>query len=85
MPTPFGTKPLFTAIAAFTLVFAATYALAESPKETHAHKGEQSNYTLLEVMQHLSASQQQIQLGLLMNNRLMIAKGAAAIVTKNLF
>ncbi len=30
-------------------------------------------------MQHLSSSQQQIQTGILMNNRLMIKKGAIAI------
>jgi len=47
--------------------------------KTHAEKGKQSSFTLREVMQHLSASQQQIQTGLLMNNRLMIKVGAAAI------
>jgi len=51
----------------------------EKKDEAHAHSGEPSNFTLLEVMQHLAASEQQIQTGLLMNNRLMVKKGAMAI------
>ena len=48
-------------------------------QKEHAHTAKDSPYTLLQVMQHLAASQQQIQTGLLMNNRLMIQKGAEAI------
>jgi len=73
------TKTLFTLFATITLGFGATWAVAGAPHDTHAQKGATSDYTLLQVMQHLSASQQQIQTGLLMNNRLMIAKGAGAI------
>ena len=57
----------------------ASWALAAEGPGHHMKKP--SNYTLLQVMQHLAASQQQIQAGLLMNNRLMIEKGAAAIAS----
>ena len=65
---------------------AATVALADKPEErgdqahgTHAERGRPSDHTLKEVMQHLAASEQQIQMGLLMNNRLMVLEGAKAI------
>jgi hypothetical protein len=45
----------------------------------HGHGGKESNFTLKEVMQHLAAAEQEIQTGLLMNNRLMVKKGAKAI------
>lgn len=45
----------------------------------HAHQAKPSDHTLRQVMQHLGAATQQIQLGLLMNNRLMIQEGAKAI------
>ena len=73
------TAPLLLACATATLALSEE---AEAPAEkatTHAPENEESDFTLLEVMNHLAASQQQIQTGLLMNNRLMIAKGAYAI------
>lgn len=81
---------LYATTAALALTLVATAAIAQSSAKrsptrpaahdkTHATEGRASPYTLLEVMQHLNASQQQIQTGLLMNNRLMIHKGARAI------
>ena len=54
-----------------------TWAYAED--QAHAHKAEQSDHTLREVMQQLGTSVQQIQAGLLSNNRLLIATGAKGI------
>ncbi|MCA9550905.1 MAG: hypothetical protein KC933_12800 [Myxococcales bacterium] len=59
-------------------------ALAEEPPKkadphAHAHGGPESPYTLKEVMQALALAEQQIQVGLLTNNRLMVAEGAKAI------
>ncbi len=70
---------LIPALLFFALWLGTPVATANPPERQHVHEGQPSNYTLIQVMQHLSASQQQIQHGLLLNNRLMIAQGAKAI------
>ncbi len=80
-----GTRTLVTAVVFFGAMFIAIVSAASpdpeaaAAKDTHAHEGEQSNFTLKEVMQHLGAAQSQLHLGLLSHNRLMIANGAKAI------
>ena len=52
----------------------------DAHSDTHADNGAAvSDFTLKQVMQPLGASQNQLHLGLLSNNRLMIGKGAHAI------
>lgn len=50
---------------------------AEHP--TSVEKKAESPYTLREVMQHLGVATQELQTGLLMNNRLMIERGALGV------
>ena len=57
-------------------------AAAEEPPAKpvdHAHAGPESAHSLKTVMQALALAEQQIQVGLLTNNRLMIGQGAKAI------
>ena len=70
---------LLAAASGATLVLSQEHGTSPEHDTTHATVATQSEFTLLEVMQHLASAQQQIQNGLLMNNRLMIAKGASAI------
>lgn len=46
---------------------------------TSVEKKAESPYTLREVMQHLGVATQELQTGLLMNNRLMIERGALGV------
>lgn len=72
-------RSVFFAVAVATFALLAVAAVAKDKGHTHAENAKASPYDLRQVMQHLSSSQQQIQTGLLMNNRLMVAKGAHAI------
>ena len=63
----------FIAIVSFVLVVS----MVSAPPPARAKA--ESGYTLKQVMQHLGAAQAELQAGLVMNNRLMIKRGALAI------
>ncbi|MEQ9501640.1 MAG: hypothetical protein RIT81_32515 [Deltaproteobacteria bacterium] len=65
----------FTGIG-LALVLFTSLVWAEAP---HGPKGGEAGYTLKHVMQHLDAAETELHRGLLMNNRLMIERGARAI------
>jgi hypothetical protein len=50
-----------------------------SAEEPHSHEGPESPHDLKTVMQALALAEQQIQVGLLTNNRLLIAQGAKGV------